>query len=51
MRILRLATAFMLATASALAQAPPPSAPAGPAPTGLVVGSGNFFSPIVRDLD
>ncbi|HVY66110.1 MAG TPA: VOC family protein [Gammaproteobacteria bacterium] len=22
-----------------------------PAPTGLVVGSGNFFSPIVRDLD
>jgi len=51
MRILRLATAFVLATASALAQAPPPAAPAGPAPTGLVVGSGNFFSPIVRDLD
>lgn len=25
--------------------------PALPAPTGLVVGSGNFFSPIVRDLD
>jgi catechol 2,3-dioxygenase-like lactoylglutathione lyase family enzyme len=25
--------------------------PAAPAPTGLVVGSGNFFSPIVRDLD
>ena len=51
MRILRLATGFMLATASALAQATPPAAPAGPAPTGLVVGSGNFFSPIVRDLD
>jgi catechol 2,3-dioxygenase-like lactoylglutathione lyase family enzyme len=25
--------------------------PAGPAPTGLVVGSGNFYSPIVADLD
>jgi catechol 2,3-dioxygenase-like lactoylglutathione lyase family enzyme len=25
--------------------------PAPPAPTGLVVGSGNFFSPIVADLD
>ncbi len=24
---------------------------AGPAPTGLVVGSGNYFSPIVEDLD
>jgi catechol 2,3-dioxygenase-like lactoylglutathione lyase family enzyme len=24
---------------------------AGPEPTGIVVGSGNFFSPIVRDLD
>src|SRR5215470_17395533 len=28
-----------------------PATPAGPAPTGLVVGSGNFFSPIVSDLD
>jgi catechol 2,3-dioxygenase-like lactoylglutathione lyase family enzyme len=27
------------------------SAPTGPEPTGLVVGSGNFFSPIVQDLD
>jgi catechol 2,3-dioxygenase-like lactoylglutathione lyase family enzyme len=33
---------------SAQAQAP---APSGPPPTGVVVGSGNFFSPIVRDLD
>jgi catechol 2,3-dioxygenase-like lactoylglutathione lyase family enzyme len=28
-----------------------PSTPAGPAPTGLVVGSGNYFSPIVENLD
>jgi catechol 2,3-dioxygenase-like lactoylglutathione lyase family enzyme len=35
------------ASLSAFAQ---PSAEA-PAPTGIVVGSGNFFSPIVRDLD
>jgi predicted enzyme related to lactoylglutathione lyase len=27
------------------------AAPAPPAPTGLIVGSGNFFSPIVSDLD
>lgn len=42
------------------AQAPAPGAagqpagsapPTGPAPTGLVVGSGNFFSPIVADLE
>jgi catechol 2,3-dioxygenase-like lactoylglutathione lyase family enzyme len=38
----------IVAAAVAHAQAP---APAGPAPTGLVVGSGNFFSPIVGDLD
>ena len=31
---------------TAHAQGPPP----GPAPTGLVVGSGNFYSPIVEDL-
>ena len=41
--------------AAGLAQAQPataqPAAPAGPAPTGLIVGSGNFFSPIVADLD
>jgi catechol 2,3-dioxygenase-like lactoylglutathione lyase family enzyme len=38
--------------ASGLAHAQPPAAPAtGPAPTGLIVGSGNYFSPIVRNLD
>jgi catechol 2,3-dioxygenase-like lactoylglutathione lyase family enzyme len=31
-------------------QGPPDSLPA-PAPTGLIVGSNNYFSPIVRDLD
>ena len=31
--------------------APAPARAAPPAPTGLVVGSGNFFSPIVADLD
>ena len=32
---------------------PQPAAgpPPGPAPTGLVVGSGNFYSPIVADLE
>ena len=40
----------LMAVAAAAAQAPPP-APTGPAPTGLIVGSGNFFSPIVGDLD
>lgn len=35
-----------------LAHAQPPSGPPqGPPPTGLVVGSGNFFSPIVANLD
>jgi catechol 2,3-dioxygenase-like lactoylglutathione lyase family enzyme len=29
----------------------PAAPPPGPPPTGLVVGSGNFFSPIVGDLD
>ncbi len=33
--------------ARARAHAPPP----GPAPTGLVVGSGNFYSPIVANLE
>jgi catechol 2,3-dioxygenase-like lactoylglutathione lyase family enzyme len=40
---------FVLAAAAAHAQTPAVSS--GPAPTGLVVGSGNFFSPIVSDLD
>jgi catechol 2,3-dioxygenase-like lactoylglutathione lyase family enzyme len=30
---------------------PAQNPPAGPAPTGLVVGSGNFYSPIVANLD
>lgn len=49
----------VLIAAAAQAQAPAPGpagqpasgAPAGPAPTGLVVGSGNFYSPIVADLE
>jgi catechol 2,3-dioxygenase-like lactoylglutathione lyase family enzyme len=40
------------ALAASFAQAQPePARAAPPAPTGLVVGSGNFFSPIVADLD
>jgi catechol 2,3-dioxygenase-like lactoylglutathione lyase family enzyme len=38
----------LLAGAGVSAQTP---TAAGPAPSGLVVGSGNFFSPIVADLD
>lgn len=41
---------FVMAAAAAHAQTPA-AAPAGPPPTGLIVGSGNFFSPIVGDLD
>ena len=48
MRNLTLVIAGVLVAAAAFAQAP---APTGPAPTGLIVGSGNFFSPIVSDLD
>jgi catechol 2,3-dioxygenase-like lactoylglutathione lyase family enzyme len=51
MRNLTLTMAGVLVAALAFAQAPAAPAPAGPAPTGLVVGSGNFFSPIVGDLD
>ncbi len=49
--MIRLAVVFaaLLLAPPAGAQAPPP--PAGPPPTGIVVGSGNFFSPIVADLD
>src|SRR5262245_43019706 len=45
-------TRFWVAAAAALA-AGMASAQTAPttAPTGLVVGSGNYFSPIVRDLD
>lgn len=45
-----LALVLVLIAGVAHAQAPAP-APAGSPPTGLVVGSGNFFSPIVADLD
>jgi catechol 2,3-dioxygenase-like lactoylglutathione lyase family enzyme len=39
-------------TPPAQGQAPAPGGPpAAPAPTGLVVGSGNFYSPIVADLE
>jgi catechol 2,3-dioxygenase-like lactoylglutathione lyase family enzyme len=42
--------AVVLAGVGAAAQTPPAASPP-PAPAGLVVGSGNFFSPIVADLD
>jgi catechol 2,3-dioxygenase-like lactoylglutathione lyase family enzyme len=45
------AMALLAGLVSGFALAQPSAAPAGPEPTGLVVGSGNFFSPIVRDLD
>jgi predicted enzyme related to lactoylglutathione lyase len=41
---------MILGASFARGQAVAPS-PAGPAPTGLVVGSGNYFSPIVADLE
>ena len=47
-RILGLGATLLLAGGLAQAQ---PAAPAGAPPTGLIVGSGNYFSPIVRDLD
>lgn len=49
MRRLLIAVAFGAAAASAYGQ--PPGASAGPAPTGLVVGSGNYFSPIFGNLE
>jgi len=45
------AFAAALLLASSFAQAQPQATPTGPAPGGLVIGSGNYFSPIVRDLD
>jgi catechol 2,3-dioxygenase-like lactoylglutathione lyase family enzyme len=52
MRHVNLAAAMLaLWLQAGRAQAPATAAQAGPAPTGLVVGSGNFFSPIVGDLD
>src|SRR5262245_41439970 len=48
MKQLTIIVVFALVAVVAGAQAPAPQD--GPAPTGLVVGSGNFFSPIVSDL-
>ena len=52
MNRLAIVLAFAFATGAVQAQpvATPPS-PTGPAPTGLVVGSGNFYSPIVANLE
>jgi predicted enzyme related to lactoylglutathione lyase len=49
MLIRSIACALLLSFAPSSAQAQAP--PSGPPPTGIVVGSGNFFSPIVADLD
>jgi len=51
MRSLITTVAVVLTAVVAFGQGPGPAAPTGPAPTGLVVGSGNFFSPIVSDLE
>ena len=51
MRLLAVALTCALVATAAHAQAPAAPASPGPSPTGLVVGSGNFFSPIVSDLD
>ncbi len=48
MKVSAIVLAVCLAGSMAHAQTP---ASTGPAPAGLVVGSGNFFSPIVHDLD
>ena len=50
MRRLILTVTATMTAALAFAQTPAAPAPAGPTPTGLIVGSGNFFSPIVGDL-
>jgi len=51
MRVLTAAivSGTVIVSATAWAQAPAPAP--GPVPSGPVVGSGNFFSPIVGDLD
>jgi len=51
MRTLTLAVTLVLGATAAQAQAPAAATPPAASPTGLVVGSGNFFSPIVSDLD
>jgi predicted enzyme related to lactoylglutathione lyase len=48
-KTLAVATGLLLVAAGARAQTPAP--PAALAPSGPIVGSGNFFSPIVGDLD
>lgn len=48
----RLAVVAVFALAAGLGHAQPASGPQpGPVPTGLVVGSGNFYSPIVANLE
>ena len=60
MRPVTIVAALVASAYTAFAQAPAPTGPtatgpvlsvAGPAPTGLVVGSGNFFSPITANLE
>jgi catechol 2,3-dioxygenase-like lactoylglutathione lyase family enzyme len=50
MKRLVLVAVFALAAGVVHAQ-PATTPPTGPAPTGLVVGSGNFYSPIVANLE
>jgi catechol 2,3-dioxygenase-like lactoylglutathione lyase family enzyme len=50
MNKLAVVAVFALAAGAVHAQ-PATSPPTGPAPTGLVVGSGNFYSPIVANLE
>lgn len=48
---MRTLAAFAIATLALAAPSAHSQPAAGPVPTGLVVGSGNYFSPIVEDLD
>src|SRR6187431_2817519 len=43
--------AFAFGSNDLHAQAPAAPAPTGPTPTGVVVGSGNYFSPITANLE
>src|SRR5215475_4258088 len=47
----KLITALLFTLVADAAFTQTPATPPGPSPTALVVGSGNFFSPIVSDLD
>jgi catechol 2,3-dioxygenase-like lactoylglutathione lyase family enzyme len=51
MKRLSIAAAVLLVAGLAQAQPPSQPPPTGPAPTGLIVGNGNWFSPIVANLD